>query len=368
MIKYVDRLLITGYLKAYLICLTSMLSLYVVVDLFTNIDELTLHSHGLKAAVRHIATYYAYQIPKIFDRLSEAIILLAAMFTVAWMQRNNELLPLLSAGMSTRRVVLPVIITACLMLGLTLVSQELILPETASSLLNEKSDPLGKNDVRAQPAFEANGIHIDAEIASRKNLSCHPFYCVIPASLGHTMIHLTAAEARYIPPGSNEQHSGGWLLTGTQPAELPDWDNINILEPIDQGKYFLKTKEVDFETMTRHRNWFNLASTLRLYQELQKGDTTRVENMAVLFHQRLTRPILGIVLVVMGLSTILRDHNRNVFISAGLCLVLCGVFFTACFASKQLGDNDILAPALAAWLPVLSFGPLALTMFDAVHT
>jgi lipopolysaccharide export system permease protein len=34
----------------------------------------------------------------------------------------------------------------------------------------------------------------------------------------------------------------------------------------------------------------------------------------------------------------------------------------------MLGDNDILGPALSAWLPVLFFGPLALVLFDAVHT
>jgi lipopolysaccharide export system permease protein len=83
---------------------------------------------------------------------------------------------------------------------------------------------------------------------------------------------------------------------------------------------------------------------------------------------RLTRPLLGMILVFMGLSVILTDQNRNVFISAGLCLVLCALFFAAIFASKQLGDSDIVAPTLAAWLPVLLFGPLVFVMFDTVHT
>ena len=90
--------------------------------------------------------------------------------------------------------------------------------------------------------------------------------------------------------------------------------------------------------------------------------------MAVLFHSRLTRPLLGMVLVLLGLSVILRDQNRNVIISSGLCLVLCGVFFAASYACKMLGDNEYLNPALAAWLPVLTFGPFAVVMFDAVHT
>jgi lipopolysaccharide export system permease protein len=45
--------------------------------------------------MEHILKYYGIKTMQIFDRLCEAIVLLAAMFTVAWMQRSNELAPLL---------------------------------------------------------------------------------------------------------------------------------------------------------------------------------------------------------------------------------------------------------------------------------
>src|SRR5262249_35789997 len=122
------------------------------------------------------------------------------------------------------------------------------------------------------------------------------------------------------------------------------------------------------ETLIRRPNWYTLASTTQLHEELQKSDSLRLAPMAVLFHMRLTRPILGMILVLLGLSVILRDQNRNVFISAGLCVLLCGLFFAALFGCRQLGDNDVLPPALAAWMPVLLFGPLSVVMFDAVHT
>jgi lipopolysaccharide export system permease protein len=48
--------------------------------------------------------------------------------------------------------------------------------------------------------------------------------------------------------------------------------------------------------------------------------------------------------------------------------VLCAVFFIVCYCCKMLGENDYLTPALAAWMPVLLFGPLAIAMFDAIHT
>ena len=78
--------------------------------------------------------------------------------------------------------------------------------------------------------------------------------------------------------------------------------------------------------------------------------------------------VVGMLLVVMGLSIILRDQTRHVFISAGLCLAMCAVFFAVVFGGKFLGTGDYVSPALAAWLPVLIFGPLSVALYDAIHT
>src|SRR5579884_3740142 len=151
-VKLIDRQMIRGYFKSYFVCLASLLSLYVVVDLFTNLDDFTSHSKGFWESLLRIFTYYAYKVTQIFDRLCEAIVLLSAMFTVAWMQRNNEQVPLLSAGISTRRIVLPVLLCACLMLSLTVLNQECLIPRIADKLVLDKDDPGGDKDLMVRSA------------------------------------------------------------------------------------------------------------------------------------------------------------------------------------------------------------------------
>ncbi len=368
MIKIIDRQMIQGYFKAYFVCLTSLLSLYVVVDLFNHLDDFTRKNSTFLNVLKHIGSYYGYQITQIFDRLCEAIILLAAMFTVTWMQRCNEQIPLLSAGISTRRIVLPVLICAWSMLSLAVLNQELVIPRIANRLIFDKTDPGGDKELTVKGAYEPNLIHITGEYANRRDQVVRNFQCLIPESVANQQIHLTAKEAHYINNGPNQK---GWELIQTRPADLSEyaaWENAKILEVRDVGRYFLHTREVDFDTVTRPNNWFQFASTYRLYEELQKPESTRLAAMAVLFHTRLTRPLLGMLLVFLGLSVILRDQNRNVILSAGSCLMLCGVFFLCSYGCKMLGENDYLTPALAAWLPLLVFGPLALVFFDAVHT
>ena len=137
---------------------------------------------------------------------------------------------------------------------------------------------------------------------------------------------------------------------------------------IDPGKWFLYTRTVDFETVTRNGTWYMLFSTTHLNDLLHQSESRRLEAMAVLFHMRLTRPVVGMLLVLMGLGITLRDPNRHVFVSAGFCLAIAAVFFMVVYTCKFLGDHDLLAPAIAAWLPVLIFGPVAFVMFDSMHT
>jgi lipopolysaccharide export system permease protein len=366
-----DRLMFHSYVKNYIICLISLLALYIVVDLFMNVAEFAHSNDGLRSFLGHVGKYYAAQSTKIFNQLSEMIALLAAMFTIAWVQRSNELLPQLSAGVSTQRVVRPVLIAACAMTLLAILNQELVIPQLVPILTLNRDDQQGEHEIPAHHGYEPNGIIIWGTVATRKDMVVRGFGCSIkPPIAPGNMFSLQAKEARYIPPTPDGlPRTGGWMLTGTKGPNMDNWTSNDVLEQIAPTKYFLKTQEIDFDALTRDQHkWFRLASTWRLFQELNKSDVERLAPMAVLFHMRLTRPILGMILVFLGLSVILRDQNRNVFISAGLCLALCAAFFAACFACQQLGDKELISPALAAWLPVMIFGPLAFVMFDAIHT
>src|SRR5262249_16423979 len=107
LLKHIDRMLLKEFFKAYFIFLVSLLTLYIVMDRLRHLDDFVNNSNssGLVTVLKRIGIYYGYRLPQLFDRLCEAISLLAAMFTIVMMMRNNEHLPLLSAGVPTRRIV-----------------------------------------------------------------------------------------------------------------------------------------------------------------------------------------------------------------------------------------------------------------------
>ncbi len=370
--KLIDRMLLWGFFKAWIVCFVSLVSLYLVIDLFGKFDDfLDAAENNVDGLLEVMGVFYLYQVVLIFDRLCGVIVLLASMFTIAWMQRHNELLPLLSAGVPIRRVLWPVFLGALVMLGINTANRELLMPQFADRLQNPASDPNGERVKLVNGAYEPNGILVSGQKAYRHGQLVLDFTCTVPEKLAGALQHISAKEARYIPPGP-DKYSGGWLMTETTPPDLPHKlktaGNEPVLEVLDPGKFFLRTERVDFDLLIRTRNWYQYASTYTIFREMQKAESSRLAAMAVQVHIRLTLPLLTLLMVLMGVSNILRDQSRNIFLNAGICLVLAALFHAVCYLAKHLGENEYVSPPLAAWLPVFLFGPLALTMFDSIHT
>lgn len=246
--------------------------------------------------------------------------------------------------------------------------QEFLLPIpiVANALQADRDDIDRIKDVLVQGMFDVNGVHVEGITGNRKESKVNFFYVTIPESSTNSLMHLSAANAIYIEPKPNQP--GGWLLNDTNPPELGEKNRPPMLVWLDSGKYFLMTKEVTFETITRRSKWADFLSTSKIYETLQTSDDRKNAPLAVTFHMRITRPIIGLLLVMIGLSIILRDQTRHVFISTAMCLGTSAMFYGVVFACKFLGNADYISPTLAAWLPVMIFGPIALSSYDAIHT
>ena len=71
------------------------------------------------------------------------ISLIAAMFTVAWIQRHNELTALMAAGITRVRVVKPVIMACITLAVLTAIGREAIIPRLRKQMGRDARDLMG---------------------------------------------------------------------------------------------------------------------------------------------------------------------------------------------------------------------------------
>jgi lipopolysaccharide export system permease protein len=367
MITLLDRMVLLSFARSYSIVWVCLISLYIVLDLFTHLDSFLSRPGGFPAIAAYIIHYYAYRIPQVFDLMAEPIALIAATFTVAWMQKNNELLPQLSAGVPTRRIIRPIILGSALAVILAPLNTEFVIPEVADELMSSRDDPEGSKAQILMGAYDSpSGVHIEGQAGYRRDRRIEKFCATLPENTPSGMIHITADEAVYIPPGE-EPYTGGWKLINTTPETFPE-PHPSYVKPMSTGRCFLKTDTADFDTVSRGQTWYIYASTFRLHEMLTGDEPRRQVKLAVLFHTRITRPVIGILLVMLGASVIMWNPNRHVVLSAGLCIGIVVGYYTCIFGFKALGDSDYISAPLAAWFPVMIYGPAVLVSFDMIHT
>src|ERR1700747_2443211 len=111
--KLLDRYVIRNFLQVYLYCIIGFISIWLIFDISDNISTFIDQHVGLATAVR----FYAVQVPQVFIILLPVSLLLALLFSLGRMSRSNEIVSMLTAGISIPRVLFPLAIVGLLTVG-----------------------------------------------------------------------------------------------------------------------------------------------------------------------------------------------------------------------------------------------------------
>jgi lipopolysaccharide export system permease protein len=211
-----------SFLKAYVICYVSLVGLYIVIDAFSNYDEFAKRADGVVEMFQIMSRFYLIHQSLFFDQLCGVIGMMAAIFTVTWMQRNNEQIAILAAGMSTHRAIRPVLVSSVIVSAIAVFNQEMIMPRFAEELAKSHDDD-GQRTVHVSGRYDPNSVMIHGMDADRSSKTLLPFYATIPVGVFGEIKDLKGQQAMYIPPDHpTAPLKGGWLVR-----------NATIIPPLD---------------------------------------------------------------------------------------------------------------------------------------
>src|SRR5215471_920952 len=103
--RLLDRYVIRNFVQVYLYCIAGFTSIWLIFDVSDNISSFIDNHIPLLMVVR----YYATQIPQVFIILLPVALLLSLLFALGRMSRANEIVSMLTAGVSLPSVLLPLI-------------------------------------------------------------------------------------------------------------------------------------------------------------------------------------------------------------------------------------------------------------------
>ena len=376
--RIIDRYLLRQFVQVFVICWISLTGLYIVFDAFANLDEFLRFTEGDGGLLQLMGRYYTYRSIAFFDRMSAVLAMIAAMFTVTWIQRHNEMTALQAAGISRQRVIRPVIVAAILLSAVAILTREVVIPSLRGELTRDAKDLAGANAQPVRPQYDnATDILITGEATFAKDRRIHDPRFKLPSTLDLLERTLEAKDCYY--EDATEQHPAGFrfvnllgpseLLTqpslrlGEQPIVFTPVDNAAWLKP---GEVFVAS-ELRFEQLADRAVWRQYASTRELIGISRNRSMFFDGSLRVAIHARIVQPVLDVTLLFLGLPLVLARENRNMFLAIGQCLSLVVCFFLCTLGSQYLGAAGLIEPALGAWLPVMFFVPLAVYMYEGIE-
>ena len=370
--RIVDRYVLSLFVKVTVICFLSLAGLYVVIDAFSNLDEFLTYGKQQGSTMLVLADYYLPRTVWFFDRTAGLLAMIASIFAVTMLQRSNELTALMAAGVSKSRIIAPIVVATVFIAGLAAANRELYLPTVRDKLTRNAQDWTGTNARKVTPRYDLRSdilLSGKASFAADKRVEEPNFR--LPPELAAWGRQITAENAFYKP--AEEDRPAGWHFIGVKlPADLPQLDSLQVentdwvYSPKDypwlQPNECFVASVVTFEQLSIGGNWRQYLSTNELVTGIRGRVIEAGADVRVSLHARMVQPLLDITLVFLGLPLVLTRGNRNIFVAAGIALALVAGFYIVVLACHGLGSNYLLSPTLAAWLPLLIFGPVAYTL------
>ncbi|MDR2169610.1 MAG: LptF/LptG family permease [Planctomycetaceae bacterium] len=372
-----DRYILRHFFFNIILWFVSIVGIFIVFDLFTNLDSLIRAGTEANNIPLIIGKYYLFKSIPIIMMISSVLGLLSAMITIASMKRHNELIPIQAAGVSTIRIILPLILAVVFVALSAAIFREMILPKFLDELVMD-STSIKKNNGTLVNAIIDNEtgitIHGDKTFRNESRISAPNF--ILRNPIVKQITYLKAKDAIYHP--ANQKHKAGFMLIDIQ--DMPDAikeeslsiNNQKIVishkdEPdwIDENCCFVVTN-VPFDYLASNDAWRQYASTAEMFHAARNKSLDVGNRITGVIHARLLQPFLDVMLLFLGLPVVLLNSDRNIFKTLGLSSLIVISFIAIREVCQHFGASMDM-PVLGAWLPLLIFGPIAINQFIKIY-
>lgn len=340
--RILDRYIVRSFLEPMIVATAIIVGLYMVGDAFGKLDNFLQEAGSLRDALFRMAGLYFVRIPVFVAPMLPIGMLIGAAYGVSQLSSHNELSAMHACGVSLWRIVAPVYVVAAAVAFLGLANYEYLIPRVEAATARDLSRWTGSDEFKK------------VVIQPKEKLLVTMNYNVARDEARNLSI-LDEATGLVIRAERGEYRGGYWELRSVQRGER---------EFLEKFKWETDLTPRD----VRLRLIEPAMAPLRVLREAISRDPGNNEYLLA-YHLRLAYPFTGLVLMGLALPFVIGHERirRHRALGIGLCLIVCGVFYTVQYIANDLGRTGNLWPAAAAWLPIVIFGSLGLYLLDALH-
>lgn len=342
--KILTTYILTTFAKILAFVLPVFIALYLVVEFVERIDDF-LQS---QATMGTIIFYFLLRVPVVGVQVGPLAVLLSVAFTVALLQRSRELIALLAAGTSPWHIIHPLLIGALMMAGMSLGTEELILPGAHRALMDLQEDrrrpaPQGVLIQQGEIWFrapEAAFVHIELLNPAAERI--HGVTIYRKDAAGELVEQVQAREAVWLASRWTLLHGTISRFQGNLTTHVENFTRLEM--PIGMEPEALRSMFTPPSQMS--------LSELRSYMRRLRDRGVDMTAYARDFQMKLATPLMGVVMAVVGLAAMWGTHDTRK-ISLGFVGTLCGAaaYWSLVMAGTTLSGTQQLPLLIGIWLP-----------------
>ena len=355
--RLLDRYVVRNFLQVYLYCIAGFISIWLIFDISDNISSFIEEQIGL----RLVAQYYATQVPQIFIILLPVSLLLALLFTLGRMSRANEIVSMLTAGISLPRVLFPLIGIGLLTVGVSMALNYSLAPHAELARKALLSQARGRPDTSIEGQIFRNRTDLRTWFIQNFRLGSNAFnnVQVLQQDADDNIVRNYIATRAFYRPETKT-----WDLENAKVVHYDPAGNI-VDEQIYPSLKVEHWSETPFRLGSANvRAEFLSLPELREYLRFNSDfPATLLAPFRTHLQYRLALPWTCLVVVCIAAPLGIGYSRRGVLssVAAAVVLVFSMNFLVQLFLA--LGEGDRVSPWIAAWTPNLLFTAIGLYLF-----
>ena len=352
-ISILDWYIIKKFIGTYFFSIVLIISISVVVDINENLAKFTEYHAPLKAIV---FDYYANFIPYFANLFSQLFVFIAVIFFTSKLAGNSEIIAMLAAGVSFKRLLRPYMISCIIISALSFYLSAYIIPH--GTIVRQNFESMYKNK---RKTTAADNVQLQVEegviayIQHYDNRSKLGYGFSLDKFENKKLVsHMTAQQVQYDTISDTKYHwkAMSWKIRNlrgfreqiTSGAKL---DTIIQIEPTD-----LVYSKGQQETFT--------SPELKEYisKQINRG-SGNVVRYKVEYHKRIASSFAAFILTIIGVSLSSRKRKGGMGLYLGIGLALSFSYIMLQTVSSTFAINAGWPAMLAAWLPNIIFAFVA---------
>lgn len=352
-IKRLDWYIIKKFIGTYIFSIVLIIAIAIVFDFNTNLSKYTQYHAPMRAI---IFEFYVNFIPYYANLFSPLFVFIAVIFFTSKLADNSEIISILAAGVSFKRLLRPYMISCVLISVVSYILSAYVIPH--GTIIRQNFEARYRNSKRSSTADNVQ-LQVDrgtiAFIQHYNNNTKQGYGFSLDKFENKKLIsHMTASSIQYDTISDSKFH---WTVRKWKIRELKGLreeitsgeklDTLILMEPAD-----LVYSKGQQETFT--------SPELRAYisKQVNRGSGNVVQYQ-VEYHKRIAASFAAFILTIIGASLSSRKRKGGMGLYLGIGLTLSFTYILLQTVSSTFAVNANFPPILAAWTPNLIFAVVA---------